>query len=296
MSAKIFWTIVITGGLGGALAAQAQVSSPFAAKKKKQAWETQDVAPAPQVQTPPVIQQNFNSAPLQQSYNNPPSSSSQYYQAPAVQAPAAQNAPLVNNASRSPFAPKTPTRYQNTTPSSLAYPTSNYQGQNFQSQGFQGQSFQGQAYSRQNYPSQNYQGQNYPNGAANTAQNGIYGPGQIGQPAPPRSWKDRLGLGNIATSLKGFLKLGAAAVRRENDGTQQNEWDDGYIADGQIRGEVSAITQGGLEYGVGGLGIALQTWPDAPVLTWQELQQRFVDIHHAFIRQGQVTLVKLILP
>ena len=54
MSAKIFWTIVITGGFGGALVAQAQVGSPFANKKKRQAWETPQTPPAqnPQEQTP----------------------------------------------------------------------------------------------------------------------------------------------------------------------------------------------------------------------------------------------------
>lgn len=62
-----------------------------------------------------------------------------------------------------------------------------------------------------------------------------------------------MGLGNIATSLKGFLKIGAAGVRNESDITGIDEWNDVYIADGQIRGEVSAVTQGGLEYGVGGL-------------------------------------------
>jgi len=266
MNAKIFWTIVITGGLGGALAAQAQVNSPFAVKKKKQAWETQDLVPevaAPQTQTPPVLQQNLNSAPVPQSFNNPQSSGVQYYQAPTVEVPAAQNPP------RSPFAPKTPPRYENTSANSSAYNAPNIQAPSFQAPSFQGQAYspqtyqsqdprlqnyqaqnyQGQNYQGQNYQGQGYQGQGYPNGA----QNGPFGQSQIPQSAPPRSWKDRLGLGNIATSLKGFLKLGAAAVRRERDGPQGNEWDDGYIADGQIRGEISAITQGGLEYGIGGL-------------------------------------------
>ena len=67
------------------------------------------------------------------------------------------------------------------------------------------------------------------------------------QPIPqtqPKSWQDRFGLGNLATTVSGYLKLGAAA-------TERNDWDADFIADGSIRGEVSAITQGGLEYGIG---------------------------------------------
>ena len=64
-------------------------------------------------------------------------------------------------------------------------------------------------------------------------------------PTPrPKSWRDRMGLGNIATTVSGYLKLGAAA-------TERSDWDADFIADGSIRGEVSAITQGGLEYGLG---------------------------------------------
>lgn len=274
MSAKIFWTIVITGGLGGALAAQAQVHSPFAAKKKKQAWETQEALPsppapvtapvsathgqsfpaakfgAPPAASLPITDQSFKTAPLAQAA--PPSpGAAQYYEPPALQAPAAQVAP------RSPFAPSVPPRYENAAPAYQAktYQNQSHQGQTYQNQNHQGQNYQGQAYQAPNGSNSGYQGQAY---APQTYQaqgysGGVYGQGQIRQPAPKQGWKERLGLSNIATSLKGFLKLGVAAVRRENDGLGEREWDDSYIADGQIRGEISAITQGGLEYGVGGL-------------------------------------------
>ena len=321
MSAKIFWTIVITGGFGGALVAQAQVGSPFANKKKRQAWETPQTPPAqtpstqiPTAQTPqthrPVPQslppsspqapqwqnrwsQNSVSAPSPtptypvlpqnpspQSLGSPAPTWEQYSgespkpaynygslptpaqlssQAPSNQNPAYQNpsyqTPLAGGTyanqatppptSRSPFAPKTPQTYQNLPAEYYAY-----EGKPQSARGYQAQAYQGKS-----YPA--YQGQVPQNPAYQNAQyQGQYNPNQYNRPQAPaakRSWKERLGLGNIATSLKGFLKIGGAAVRRESDGTGINEWDDGYIGDGQIRGEVSAITQGGLEYGVGGV-------------------------------------------
>jgi|GEM_PF-802750 len=67
----------------------------------------------------------------------------------------------------------------------------------------------------------------------------------------PQSWKDRLGLGNLLTSFKAVLKAGAAAVQRKNT-AEDAGWNAGFIADGKVSGEVSAITQGGMEYGIGG--------------------------------------------
>ena len=302
MSAKIFWTIVITGGLGGALVAQAQVNSPFASKKKTQAWElpaagTTDTpqapapaeptyAPQPTYQTPtpqsaysgssfsgprytppqsgatlasqspaqPSAPQSYSA----QTYQSP--SSAPAYQAPSSQVPSAQassaripaaSAPSYYQpqttqaapATRSPFAPKTPQTYQNAPAQNVQAPSPNYLGQAYQNQANQNQAYQGQAYQAPNYQGQNYQGQNYQTQAPQYQQ----------RPAQKRSLKDRLGLGNLATSLKGFLKIGAAAVRRDSDVPEIGEWDDSYIADGQLRGEVSAITQGGLEYGAGAL-------------------------------------------
>lgn len=77
---------------------------------------------------------------------------------------------------------------------------------------------------------------------------GMYQPQQAPRAAPApvrRSWKDRMGLGYIATTLSGLLKLGAAGTERSGD------WDADFFADAALRGEVSAITGGGLEYGAG---------------------------------------------
>lgn len=62
----------------------------------------------------------------------------------------------------------------------------------------------------------------------------------------PQSWKDKVGLSNLLTTVKGFLKIGGAATERDGD------WDADFIADGMVEGEVSAMTMSGLEYGLGG--------------------------------------------
>jgi hypothetical protein len=70
--------------------------------------------------------------------------------------------------------------------------------------------------------------------------------GPLGQPAPQkRGWVDRLGLRNLSTLLRGGLRGGAAA--RDTSG---NGWEEAFVGDADIEGEVSAITQGGLEYGI----------------------------------------------
>ena len=64
------------------------------------------------------------------------------------------------------------------------------------------------------------------------------------QPQPERrGWRDRMGLGSLTTLLRGGLRVGAAG--RENNG-----WGEALIADADIEAEVSAITQGGIEWGL----------------------------------------------
>ena len=121
---------------------------------------------------------------------------------------------------------------------------------------FPAQNYPNQNYTAQNYSGQNYSGQNnvaaaapssYPNHPNNQ---GYGGPNQRPQYAP-QSWKDRLGLGNLLTTFSAALKVGVAALRR-TDTIEDEGWRAGFIADGKISGEVSAITRGGLEYGLGG--------------------------------------------
>ena len=294
MSAKLFWTIVITGSLGGALVSQAQVSSPFASKKKRQAWETPESVPQPTVQPsssaphvfsePKTYGSTGETTSLPSSQYNPSYGSTYSYsqsvpsqavspQVPSSQAPSSyvpQSVTPPPAATTSPFAPRTqptyqnstlqgqyqaPQSYQNSQSAQSSAPTSfqDYAAQRGQvrsapTQAYQGQTYQGQTYQGQAYQNQPYQGQyGYQGQAATQA------PDYSSPQAPKPSWKERLGFGNLATSLKGFLKIGAAAVRRESDITNIDDWDVGFIGDGQVRGEVSAITQGGLEYGLGGL-------------------------------------------
>lgn len=60
------------------------------------------------------------------------------------------------------------------------------------------------------------------------------------------SWMQRLGFGNVQTTISGSANVGVAAVDRTGSDVSSET-----IADFDIRGEVSAITEGGLEYGAG---------------------------------------------
>lgn len=66
-----------------------------------------------------------------------------------------------------------------------------------------------------------------------------------GQPQK-KSWFEKIGLGNVETSFSGRAKIGVAAV----DGAARDLSAES-IVDLDARGEVSAITNGGLEYGAG---------------------------------------------
>ncbi len=60
---------------------------------------------------------------------------------------------------------------------------------------------------------------------------------------PRRGFFDRMGLGALTTLIRGGLRAGVAA--RESDG-----WKEAFIGDADLEVEVSAITQGGLEWGI----------------------------------------------
>lgn len=69
--------------------------------------------------------------------------------------------------------------------------------------------------------------------------------GAPGQPAQ-QGWKQKFGLNNIDYYYEGELAVGAAATHLGST----DSWREDFIGDGYILGEVSAITPGGLEYGV----------------------------------------------
>ncbi len=96
-------------------------------------------------------------------------------------------------------------------------------------------------YGGQNQASGNY----YPQQAQNNS-NGQPGPyGTPGQ-QPQRGWTEKLGLNNIEFYYEGEVAAGAAGTHIGST----DSWREDFIGDGYILGEVSAITQGGLEYGV----------------------------------------------
>lgn len=73
-------------------------------------------------------------------------------------------------------------------------------------------------------------------------QQGAYDSGPYGN-QPRRGFFDRIGLGALSTLIRGGLRAGVAA--RESNG-----WKEAFIADADLEVEVSAITQGGLEWGI----------------------------------------------
>ena len=99
-------------------------------------------------------------------------------------------------------------------------------------------SYGGQAGPYQGYPQQ---------GKYQSAQNGgPYGGPNARRAPQKRSWWQRLGFGNTQVKTDGYARLGDAGVWRGEDSDLTNE----LVADAMVRSEVSAITDGGLEYGL----------------------------------------------
>lgn len=257
-------TLVSVGALLAAtsvVAVAGPSSSPFASKKKK-AWETAQPAPAPAPRqggatyTPPrtfatqPTQAYQYQAPQTQTYQSPqqapqqaPQSRSQYqaptggagYQLPSsnYQAPA-QTRSQIPSQTRSTAAPQGyyPGKKQSglqvpqTVPNTLPKP----QTYNPYAQARPTQQNAPQQYTPQQYTSA---------GGAQYNNNGLRG-------ASKPSWSQRFGLGGLETSLSGFAKAGVAAVDRTGASVKAET-----IVDIDVRGEVSAITDGGLEYGLG---------------------------------------------
>jgi hypothetical protein len=109
---------------------------------------------------------------------------------------------------------------------------------------------QGQ-YNQNQYSQGQYNQGQYPQGQTPYTQNGLRGssaPTQAyaQQTSAKPSWAERLGFGNVQTTIDGHAKIGVAAVDRTGRSVKAET-----IADFDIRAEASAITGGGLEYGVG---------------------------------------------
>lgn len=257
VSAKMFALVSVSSVLTAislVSVAQTGSTSPFANKKPK-AWE-QQAAPTPmaptQYQAPPQTYpvQNAPAAtswpewqaqdPGYQSQGGQPAyaqpqyaptpqpmqqhqAAPQYAPAPQYQAPSTQT-PQSNGGSSFPTAPSSGTYYPGKPPTQTAptYPQGNY----------------GYAPQQQQYPQ--YQGQQVQQQRGHGQQTGgLRGPSQP-------TWGQRMGFGNVETSLSGHVKAGVAAV--DLPGRDVNVES---VVDIDLRGEISAITDGGLEYGAG---------------------------------------------
>lgn len=259
--------------LGGMTIASAQ--SPFANNQGSQAWETPS---APQSAPPlretkprpaPVVQ---NAAPIQnpqgtvtssrtyqpqsapnpqgaQIHSNPPANLPAQAQTTQSYPPSSAATPYQysGSPSASPFAPSKPSEYGSGQYSQgrQTPPTSYVPAEQLPSRGYRAP--QGSPYNQpyaqavpQNYPPQNYPPQSAPTQSY---------PPQAG-PMAPRSWKDKMGLGNLTTILRGFIKGGVAAVTRDDDVTSGSDWKEEFVGDAKAEFELSAITDTGYEYGL----------------------------------------------
>ena len=251
-SVKSIWFPVILTGLGAIGVASAQTSnSPFASKSKAKAWET---APAPAAQTPsypaPSYQAPSYQAPTYQVPAPQPS-----YQAPTYQAPTSNGAAYTYEPQSAPYsaAPSYNNELAGGAYNAPAAPATTYQPAYNDTGAAYGQqpSYNQQNYGQQNYGQQPGYSQSAPVNYDPNYRPNNYGGQQVGpasRPLPRQSWKDRLGLGRIATSFKGAGRVGAAATTRW--GRIDDDIAADFIGDAKAEFEASAITQGGLEYGL----------------------------------------------
>ena len=224
---------LVISGLGVMTVASAQtVSSPFAKKTKKQAWETQAPAPSP-VTIPQTPQPMTQPAPSPYSgYDNVGT-----YQAPAS-SPLQESAQRQIQGSPYDYSPKrvdSVSSYSGETlagsaPTVNSAPSAYYPGREG------GGQYQYQAPVQANNAPTSYK-------PAPPYSGPVSGPLQT----PPRnSWRDKLGLGGIKLATHGLLKIGGAFLDRPNTESRDVE----FAAHGRLEVEASAVTSGGMEYGV----------------------------------------------
>jgi len=236
---------LVISGLGVMTVASAQTaSSPFAKKTKKQAWETDLPAQTPNPAPEPVR------VPTPPAYQAPPAANSlqdsarRQIQSRQIQGQAAPSGTPYN------YQPKPQSTYVRKNshdsnslagglPSAPPVSSDYYPGQetagHYQAPYTQEQS---QNYGRPQggVPAAPYQTQ--------ASQGAYQGSNQGPFSAPHRvGWKEKLGLGHLKTTFQGVLRGGIAA-------TEADGWRDDYIGEVKVDLGVSAITQGGLEYGV----------------------------------------------
>jgi len=210
--AKTVWVPAVIAGLGVMTVASAQTAgSPFATKKKTQAWETEAPAVTVPTETPSY------SGPL----NTPPTTSAYDYKAgPSVTEYEGLSQPLAGPA------PATGAPISETPASGAYYP---------------GREKSMPAQAAPHYSQAPTHPQTAPYARPPRAS------GQR-QQIIKQSWKDKFGLGKIKLAFSGFLRGGVAATQIESGGN--SDWREDFIGDGAVEFEASTVTQGGLEYGV----------------------------------------------
>lgn len=246
-SAKMF-TLVSASAVLTAISivavAQTATQSPFANKKPK-AWESAPAAPKQGANYSYPVQ-NVQPSNGRQSWIAPPSNAqsapSHQYPSHQYSAPQYNQAPQYQQAPQQPYMPssggaelagnyypgKLPTQ-----PASTRQPSYNQPAQQFAQQ-----------------PAPYTHGAQYAP-PQTTRQYAQQDPRLAAQPTGLRgaskpSWGDRFGFGNVETTLDGRARIGIAAMDRTNADIETEA-----VADIDIRGEISAITEGGLEYGAG---------------------------------------------
>ncbi len=217
---------LVISGLGVMTVASAQTaSSPFAKKTKKQAWETEEsVTPAPAVpNTPSYTDVEIFDAPLTVS---------------PVTNPLQESAQRQIESSTYNYQPKTERTY-----GSKTYGSEELVGGAPVSSSASGDYYPGREKGGQ-YEYQAPAAQAYTPPATGQAAVPAYSAPKAAKPR--NKWLDKIGLGGIKLAAHGFMKIGGAFVDRAGE----DEKDFDFVAHGRLELEASAITDGGMEYGV----------------------------------------------
>jgi len=221
---KSFIVPLVITGLGAMTVASAQdiVSSPFAKKTKKQAWEVEDTVPTTPVAAP-------SSAPVVSPYASP-NTTIEIYDAPTTN-PLQESAQRQIESTTYNYQPKSAPVYGSATYNddvmAGAAPKAVISNESY----YPGRESRVAAPAPQNYSP--------PPSARSGAQPSS---GPMSKPQRRGGWRSKLGLDNLKTTLRGFFRGGAAA-------TEADGWRDDYIGEVNVEMGASAITQGGMEYG-----------------------------------------------
>ena len=226
--------LVITG-LGAMTVASAQdsISSPFAKKAKKQAWETEDIVPAP---TPlPAAAPTPTVSPYAS-----PETTIEIYDTPSTNPFQESAKRQIENGSGAESSSYTYEPKSNPILGSATYNDDVMAGAAPKSSAKRAVS-DAPYYPGRDTKSATPMTQSY------VPAEGVARAASSPKKTKPRlSWRDKLGLGGLKLAAQGFMKIGGAFVDRSGE----DEKDFDFVAHGRLELEASTITEGGMEYGV----------------------------------------------